>query len=227
MAPGPHTWEAAWRTGPLGATQPPQGASALPTAEKEGGCGARAAQDAEAAAGSRTQPGALEGCCCARSPNTGCQVLSRPLPSTEVIQPRTHLRSEGDLPPPSGLGPERTREQRRSRGLCSEREPRERGVTGTVSRQSLPWPSGVALWHPNFLLLSGPAPTTSHSGQRAAAPAAAPAETRAMGPERRGGPGLPQAPLMSEPMTGLLPEVPHRGGRRGQPLEATSPSALP
>lgn len=50
-------------------------------------------------------------------------------------------------------------------------------MTGTVSRQSPPWPTGVAPWHPNFLLLSGPAPTASHSGQRAAAPAAVPPET--------------------------------------------------
>lgn len=76
------------------ATQLPQGASALPTAEKEGDCGARAAQDAEAAVGSGTKPGAPEGCRRARSRNTGCQVLSRPLPSTEVIQPRTQRERE-------------------------------------------------------------------------------------------------------------------------------------
>lgn len=46
------------------------------------------------------QPGLEEGRCHAQSRNTGCQVLSRPLPSTEAITPQTHLPAERLLPPP-------------------------------------------------------------------------------------------------------------------------------
>lgn len=46
------------------------------------------------------QPGLEEGRCHARSRNTGCQVLLRPLLSTEAITPQTHLPAERLLPPP-------------------------------------------------------------------------------------------------------------------------------
>lgn len=114
MAPGPHTCEAAWWTGSLGVIQLPQGASALPTAKKEGHCGAQAAE-APAGSGLASRTGA-DG---VGSPGG---VLPRPflkhrLPSPLEASPfyrsdpaRTHLRAERDLPPPSGICPERTRE---------------------------------------------------------------------------------------------------------------------
>lgn len=91
MAPGPHTWEAAWQTGPLGATQLPQGASALPTAEKEGDCGARAhrmprplREEAGSPGGVRPRP----------FPKYRLPSALEASPSTEVIQPRTQRERE-------------------------------------------------------------------------------------------------------------------------------------